>query len=467
MKLEDLVQGTNGKVIHTKNTEFSCVTTDSRGDVRGKVFLALKGDVFDGHDFIKSCVEKDVGAIISSEWNDAYKALSERVTWIQVDDTLKALQSLGQYWRKKLNTKVIGITGSNGKTSVKDYTATLLGSVFPVQKSMGSFNNHWGVPLTLLSLTSEHKIAIVEMGMNHAGEIAELCKLAQPNIVLVNNVGRAHMGHFKSLEEIAAAKEEIYAAVDNKGIGVFNLENSYTKKMYEKWKSHFAKVFTFGEAKADVFFKVKAMSFEGLTISGQVMGVRDEVRVPVWGEHNVWNLMAAATLSVAAGMDPRQVWQNFSRCRPAWGRNQWVQLKNGADVVFDGYNANPESFKVLFKNLEAPELKSKKIIGVFGEMLEQGDFAPQAHEELGQWIAKSPIQQSFFIGPSSASLKKGYQSIGKNDDKLVISNIYEDSLALKIKSVLDKNSLVVVKGSRGSALEKVVLQLDPINFSAK
>lgn len=467
MNIEDLVKGTQGQIVQTRQTEFTSVTTDSRGDVRGKVFIALKGDVFDGHDFIKTCVEKNVAAIVSSDWNESYKVLSQQVTWIRVDDTLKALQSLGQYWRQKLKTKVIGVTGSNGKTSVKDFTATLLGSIVSTQKSMGSFNNHWGVPLTLLSLTPEHKVAVVEMGMNHTGEITDLCRLAAPDIVLVNNVGRAHMGHFKSMEEIAQAKEEIYQSTNAQGVAVFNLENLFTKKMYEKYKNSFSRVYTFGLAKADVYLKVKTMTFEGLTISGQIMGVKGETRIPVWGEHNIWNLMAAATLAVAAGMEPRQIWQNFSRCRSAWGRNQWVQLKSGADVVFDGYNANPESFKALFKNLEAPELKSKKIIGVFGEMLEQGEFAPQVHRELGQWIGQSQLQQSFFIGASGESLRAGFKEVCQKEDKLVISNSYEDSLALKIKSVIDKNTLIVVKGSRGSALEKVVLQLEPMNFSAK
>lgn len=467
MTIDDLVQGTHGKVLSTHQTQFTSVTTDSRGDVKDKVFLALKGDVHNGHDYIKACVEKGVAAVISSEMNEEFKALSSKVTWIQVDDTLQALQSLGKYWREKLNLQVIGVTGSNGKTSVKDFAFTLLSTVYPVQKSMGSFNNHWGVPLTLLSLTPEHKMAVVEMGMNHSGEILRLCEIATPNIAMVNNVGRAHMGHFKSLDEIAAAKEEIYQNLGPKGVGIFNLENPFTKKMYEKWKPQLGKTYTFGEPKADVFLKVKTMTFEGLTISGHIAGVRDEAKVPVWGEHNIWNLMAAATICIAAGMDPRQIWANFGRCRSAWGRNQWIQLKSGADVVFDGYNANPESFRALLKNLEAPEVKSKKVVGIFGEMLEQGEYASQAHEELGEWIGKSHIQTCFFIGPSAGSLRKGFEKARKNEKNLITSDTYEQSLASKIKSVIEKNSLVVVKGSRGSALEKIVLQLEPINFSAK
>jgi UDP-N-acetylmuramoyl-tripeptide--D-alanyl-D-alanine ligase len=240
MTLNDLVKGTQGELKSQRAVDFLEIVTDSRKDVRGKIFIALKGETHDGHQFLKQVVEKGAAAVVSHDWKPEYAELLQQTTWIQVPDTLKALQSLAQFWRRKWGKKILAITGSNGKTSVKDFTATLLSKQFCVLKNEGSFNNHWGLPLTFLELKPEHELAVVEMGMNHAGEITKLCQIGEPNIVAVNNVGRAHIENFGTVEGIAKAKAEIYqGAAAPKSEAAFNLADAHTVQMYERFKNNF------------------------------------------------------------------------------------------------------------------------------------------------------------------------------------------------------------------------------------
>ncbi len=464
--LSDLLSGTQGRLRSQIGQNFSSIVTDSRKDVRGKIFLALKGDTHDGHQFLQQVVENGASVVISHEWKHEYMDLLSKTTWIQVDDTLKALQRLALYWRRLWGKTVLSVTGSNGKTSVKDFTATILSGQFKVLKNEGSFNNHWGLPLTLMQLSPEHDIAIVEMGMNHAGEITELCKMAEPNVVVVNNVGRAHIENFGSVEGIAKAKEEIYQSTSASSFAAFNLADPHTAKMYERWKSVFPKIITFGTPEADIYFKLIAHEAGGLRIHCRIEKYEQAVFVPLFGEQNVANLMTASSLALLAETKVDVIFTQLEKCQTGWGRNQWVQLASGAQALFDGYNANPDSFSALLKNLSSLKKSSQKIIGVFSEMRELGSQAAQEHFELGKNIALSPVEECFFIGESATHFKAGFES-QKTTKSLQILTTYEDSLALKIKSMLDTKTLVVIKGSRGGALERVLVKLDPTNFTTK
>lgn len=466
MNIKDLLNGTQGELKSERLTDFSGVITDSRLEAEDKIFFALIGDVHDAHKFIPDLIKKGVGAIVSHQWTPELESLASQTTWIQVGDTLKALQNFSNYWRKKWAKPVIAITGSNGKTSVKDFTTTILSQKFNILKSHGSFNNHWGVPLTLLNLREEHDVAVVEMGMNRQGEILTLCQIAEPDMAMVNNVGRAHTGFFKSLDGVAAAKEEIYHGLKPQGTAVFNMADSRVKAMAERWKAKISNSFTFGTQDCDVYFRLDKMTAGGLDISGHIDGVESKTQAVLWGEHNVANLMAAATLALASGMKPKDIWQALDKCQTSWGRNQWLELETGQKLLFDGYNANPDSFKALLESLKQfPQ--SHRIIAVFGEMREQGENTEEVHRELGAAVANSPIASCLFIGPSQEAFQSGFQSSGGDLKNLIISDTYEDSLALKIKSMLDTDTLVVIKGSRGGALERVVRALDAINFENK
>jgi UDP-N-acetylmuramoyl-tripeptide--D-alanyl-D-alanine ligase len=464
--LDDLVRGTGGKLRSQHGTEFSEVVTDSRKDVRGKVFIALKGDTHDGHQFVRMAVENGASAIISHEWTADYAPLLTKTTWIHVDDTLKALQNLAHHWRQKWGKTVLAVTGSNGKTTVKDFTTTLLEGQFRTLKNEGSFNNHWGLPLTLLKLKPEHEVAMLEMGMNHAGEITELRRIAQPNIVVVNNVGRAHIENFGSMDGIAKAKEEIYQDLPSTTKAAFNLADPRTAEMYARLKDKFARTITFGTSEADVHFQLVSSETGGLKIHSRILQYEQTVMVPLFGTQNVSNLMTASSLALLADVKVEVIFAKLEKCQTGWGRNQWVMLQSGAQALFDGYNANPDSFAALIKNLPSVVKPEQKVIGVFSEMRELGDQAPTEHFELGKQVALSPVSDCYFMGASQAHFKAGFES-AKTGKNLNITDSYEETLAMKIKSMLNSKTLVVIKGSRGGALERVLVGLEPKNFTTK
>lgn len=466
LSLDDLVRGTGGKLRSQHGTEFAEVVTDSRKDVRGKIFIALKGDTHDGHQFVRMAVENGASAIISHEWTADYAPLLTKTTWITVDDTLKALQNLAHHWRQKWGKTVLAVTGSNGKTTVKDFTTTLLEGQFCTLKNEGSFNNHWGLPLTLLKLKPEHQVAMLEMGMNHAGEIAELSRIAQPNIVVVNNVGRAHIEHFGSIEGIAKAKEEIYHDLPPTSKAAFNLADSRTAEMHARLKENFARTITFGTPEADVHFQLLSSEAGGLKIHCRLFQYEQTVMVPLFGSQNVSNLMTASSLALLADVKVEVIFAQLEKCETGWGRNQWVMLQSGAQALFDGYNANPDSFAALIKNLPSVVKPEQKVIGVFSEMRELGEQAPAEHFELGKQVALSPVSDCYFMGASQAHFKAGFES-AKTGKTLNITDTYEETLALKIKSMLNNKTLVVIKGSRGGALERVLVGLEPKNFTTK
>ena len=465
-KLSELQQATDAKVISEFQTDFTGFGTDSRSDLTGKIFFALKGEAFDAHQFLNQAVEKGAGVLVVHEMNSQVSELKNKVSILLVQDTLKALQNYAKFFRQKMNKKIIGITGSNGKTTSKEFSAQTLSSVLNVHYSQGSFNNHWGVPMTLLGIRPENDLAIVEMGMNHAGELTELCQIADPDIVVCSTVGPAHIEHFGTVEKIADAKEEIYLASRADAICIFNLDNPYTLKMYERAQKQNRTIITFStQQKANVQFQLKQATLSELHFHGEIAGVAGEIRVSVFGVQNLVNLMLAAAVSLAAGLSPQQIWQGLKNCKTIWGRNQLVHLKSGAQLIFDGYNANPDSMRALIENMSLLQTSGKKI-GVFAEMLEMGEQSAQLHFELGQRVGRGGFDSVWFYGAHAADFVAGAESVNFKN-KLVVSNTYEEYLALSLHSVLQPNDIVLVKGSRGMKLERFVLVGAPLDFQNK
>jgi UDP-N-acetylmuramoyl-tripeptide--D-alanyl-D-alanine ligase len=419
---------------------------------------------------------------------ESAREVLDKVTVVKVDDTLAAFQRLGNFWRHKMRARIVGITGTNGKTTSKEFSAALIGSKRNVQYSKGSFNNHWGVPMSLLSIDPSHEVAIIEMGMNHLHELTDLNRIVEPDIVVCTMVGRGHLEGVGSIEGVARAKSEIYEHAPTRAVRIFNLENQHTRRMYETFGRPFPphQVMTFaghewsvanlhpgctlsanGFPLPEVSFDVVEAMPDSLTIRGQIKGVTGEATVPVFGRHNVNNLMVAAACGLACGLSPEEVWQGLPRCQTVWGRNQWVKLECGARVLFDGYNANPESMKAAIENfagLDAP--KGGRKFAVLGEMLEMGQEAPAVHRELGEIVAKAGFDGVSFFGPSGALFQDGMaqEGVGKI---LMISGIYEQNLAPKTLPVLNDNDIVLIKGSRGMRLEKVLSDLKPVDFQTK
>ncbi len=477
---------TKFEILTKVETDFFGIGTDTRKDLTGQLFLALKGESFDGHDFLENAVKAGAAGIIVHSKSAAVEKLKGKISIFHVGDTLTSLQALGRFCRLQNKAKIVGITGSNGKTTSKEFTAALLKNFFRVHASEGSFNNHWGVPFTLIQTPPDTEVAIIEMGMNHEGELTQLVNIAYPDLVVCTTVGMAHAGHFSSLDAIARAKEEIYLASPVSAIRIFNLDNPHTQTMYLRGQNKERQLtFTVGtdHPEANVILSLISSDLTTLNFSGKLRppgSVRQEslpeIQVPVFGIQNLTNLAVAAAIGLSLDLTPSQIWTGLTSCRTTWGRNQLLRTKRNAQILFDGYNANPDSMSALIKNiknlrakppvesqpigkepLEKPNrvsiTKPSSLIGVFGEMLELGDDAPAYHEALGQQVGSVDFDTVFFIGPSAPFFEKGLKSSGFKKS-LTITNSYKESLAKEFASMLKANDMAVIKGSRGMKLEK-------------
>ena len=465
--LDFVVKATDGELISQASTTFARCTYDNRdANIADSLFIPLIGESHDAHKFVFSAVTNGATGVLFQTWDPQWELLKGKASFIKVGDTLKALQDLGAAWRQQLQGTVIGLTGSNGKTTTKDFLTQILESFGGAHSSKGSYNNHWGVPMTLLSCPKDQKFCVTEMGMNHAGEITDLVNIASPNIVTVTNVGRAHMGNFSDgIDGVAKAKEEIYAASKPATKMIFNIDNTYTAKMYQKYAERESYTFSLKNFSADVYFRKKGSSENGLLIEGQIGGELGQAEVSFFGEHNIENLCAATALAYIAGCSPSKLWGALSHCHSGWGRNQWVTLKSGGKALFDGYNANPDSFQQLLSNV-GDLTASKSCMAIFGEMLELGEQSEEEHYQLGLKAGQLAWKHCLFIGPSGSAFVKGWNE-SKNSINPIILDTYEESLDLDFLSMVDPQSQFIVKGSRGSALERVIERLDPIEFSAK
>lgn len=466
--LNEIEKVLNAKILSKFETDFKGVGTDSRKNLTGQIFIALKGEAYDAHQFLIQAAQAGASAVLVQEVPASQKAVLDKVTVIQVHDTLKALQELGHWVRKQMKAKILALTGSNGKTSTKEFTAQILSGYKVICYSQGSFNNHWGVPFSLLNLDRVHETAIIEMGMNHKGEISELVKIAEPDVVVCTMVGRAHIEYFGTQAKIAEAKQEIYLDSNPKSIAIFNLDDPFTKKMYDhtlKTQPNRPKI-TFSEndkIKADVQLQLTEATFDGLKLKGFIKGQSGETFIPVFGKHNITNLLAAASLAVAADLTSEQVWKGLKNCKSHWGRNQKVKLKSGALALFDAYNANPDSMEALLDNVDSLKVKGRKI-GVFGQMRELGAQSQHFHHLIGLKAGNVNFSKIFFYGDDFESFQNGLKESGFKGE-VHIQEDFSDDLAKKLKTSIQTDDLVIFKASRGLRLERMLLSCDPIDFS--
>ncbi|MFN7729974.1 MAG: UDP-N-acetylmuramoyl-tripeptide--D-alanyl-D-alanine ligase [Bdellovibrio sp.] len=468
-QLQELAQATQGQILSEIKNQFSGIGTDTRKDLSNQVFWALQGESFDAHDFLDVAVRQGASALVVHQLPEKFKDLAQTVTILKVPDTLRALQDFAHSVRKKWGGVVIGITGSNGKTTSKEFAQAVLETAFEVHSNKGSFNNHFGLPFNLLQAPASSELILAEMGMNHFGEITRLCEIAEPDIVVCSMVGRAHIEHFGSIDEIAKAKEEIYKAAPAQATRIYNLDNVWTKAMYDRAHKDYPdakKMVTFSQvSRADIQLKLKSMTMRDLTVTGSILGLTGEVTVPVFGAQNVTNLCVAAACGLAAGMTAALIWEALPRCKTTWGRNQFVQTKKGAEILFDAYNANPDSMKALLDNARVLECAGKKV-GVFAEMLEMGEHSGPGHRELGELVGRTGFDVVYFYGKPCLDFEAGMQSSGF-EKTLFVSDTYEEKLATQVAGMLQDGDLVLVKGSRGMKLERFVFLCEPLNFENK
>jgi UDP-N-acetylmuramoyl-tripeptide--D-alanyl-D-alanine ligase len=386
---------------------------------------------------------------------------------IAVEDTLKALQDFAAWHRQQWKGVMVGITGTNGKTTTKEFLQTILSQKHPTLSTKGSLNNHFGVPLTLLELSEQHKYAVIEMGMNHYHEIENLVQIAVPDIVLVTNVGTGHIENFGSVEGIAKAKQEIYDFAPAKATRIYNLDNEWTALMRARAPGQ-CKVMTYSSyaRDVDVSLKEKLLAQDFVEVQGVIGSDFGQAKIKAFGRQQVANAMAAATAALAVGLDAPLIWKGLSLCQSIWGRGQFVNLECGAQAMFDGYNANPESVALSIENFSKLKPASGRRFVVFGDMMELGEQSPSEHFKAGEKIALLQPEAVLIFGRWADQVEQGMRS-HKFDKKAVVSSTYEEKLAIEFGAVLQPGDLILVKGSRGMGLERVLELWHPLNFDSK
>jgi UDP-N-acetylmuramoyl-tripeptide--D-alanyl-D-alanine ligase len=439
MRLSEAAIATHGIVIGN-DVEFTSVGTDSRAITQGQLFVALKGDHFDGHDYVAQSLAQGAAAALIEN--------NENAPAVKVKDARLALGDLAAYWRKKINAPIVAITGSNGKTTVKEMLAAILkvaaGSDSKVLATQGNLNNDIGMPLTLLRADSHHSYVVLEMGMNHSGEISYLTNIAKPNVALVNNAGLAHVGELGSVEAIAQAKGEIFQGLAFDGTAIINADDVYS----DLWKSLASKYqqITFGlEATADV---TATYELNGATSHVRLKAPNGEVEftLPASGLHNVRNALAASAAAIALNISLQNIAEGLSGFAGAKGRLQQKQGQFDAQVIDDTYNANPASMKAAVDVLSAREGKRFMVMGDMGEL---GADAGLMHAEIGSYAKQSGIDALFVLGDLSQETVKAFGSGAQHFENA-------ESLSDAVLNRMDKLTTVLVKGSRFMRMERVV-----------
>lgn len=454
MTLATIATAVNGKLLTADGEErgvaVTSVGTDSRAIVKDQLFVAIKGEHFDGNQYAKAAIEQGAAAVLVSDAQTTARPV------IVVNDTRIALGKLAQYWRNQFDIPVIAITGSNGKTTTKEMlTAILSAATKDTQKvlsTVGNLNNDIGMPLTLLKLRQQHIYAVIEMGMNHLGEIDYLSRIAQPTVALINNAGTAHIGELGSRDNIAKAKSEVFNGLSIGGVAILNADDAF----FALWQSLTLdkKVITFGlNQAADVTAEYSEIDgvypLQLTTPAGKV-----SFKLNVLGKHNISNALAASAAAVALGISNQDIADGLENMHAVHSRLENKRGYNGAALIDDTYNANPDSMKAAIDVLAA--IDSTRVF-IMGDMGELGADEANMHAEIGAYAKQKGIKKFLSFGVlstnASASFGEGAQHFSVLEEVITTA-----------KTMMQKNVTVLVKGSRFMKMERVVNSLTETDF---
>jgi UDP-N-acetylmuramoyl-tripeptide--D-alanyl-D-alanine ligase len=419
---------------------------DSRTVQPGELFFAVKGERLDGHDFVEQAIGR--GAVAAAVEKSQLARYPDPAGLLGVDDTLVALQTLATAVRKIWGKTAIGITGSMGKTTTKEAMAHLLAIKYRVHRTKGNFNNHFGLPLGLLTLEPEYDVAVVEMGMSHAGEIAALARIALPNQAVITNVAPVHLESFDSIAGIARAKYELVEALPSHGTAVLNSDDEYVSQFGRDFKG---KVVMFGlKPTADVRAEnIEVLGREGTRFDLLGHEVRQPVESPLLGKHNVYNVLAAAAVALEHGITPSEIAARLPSLQPADKRGQVVQLGN-VTVLYDCYNSSPKALMAAVDTLAA--MPARRRIVVAGEMLELGATAEQLHRECGGYMAGRKLEFLLGVRGLAKPMVESAIEAGMMAEFVRTPEEAGEWLARETR----EGDVVLLKASRGVKLEKAL-----------
>ena len=493
--LEEILKATGGRIMTGEvETVFSGITTDSRVVKDGDLFIALKGEKFDGHDFIEDVISKGARGVIAEGEFTVHPGLaplhrilrrsgagSSQFTVIMVQDTLRALQDIAHSVRMRYDMPVIGVTGSNGKSTTKEMIASILSRKWNTLKSEGNINNHIGVPLTLLKLIPGHEAVVTEMAMRAEGEIRRLAEIAVPTIGVITNIGPAHLETLGGLDNIARAKAELLEVLNEEGTVVLNNDDPYLNRLdLSKFKGWVVS-FGFGDDADVSAIKVR---YEGLSSvfsivvrtnifdyllpsvmipsTAPVIGKKREIKIEgihltVPGRHNIYNALAAASVAISLGFDEETIKEGLERFRPLQMRSEVMDI-GGRRVINDAYNSNPESLEAALHVLISIGDRGKTI-AVLGDMLELGDYKEKAHREVGSKIVKMGIDKFVAVGDLMRYAADVALKEGMDRERIHICKDAEDA-KVALRDISREGDTILIKGSRAMGMERILAGID-------
>jgi UDP-N-acetylmuramoyl-tripeptide--D-alanyl-D-alanine ligase len=455
-----ILEATGGKLRRAgARSSFGEVVTDSNKAKIGSVFVALKGERLDGHRFIADAVRRGAGCVVVHRVPRSREVGGAAV--VEVGDTLRALGDLAHFRRERFAPTVLAITGSNGKTTTKEMLAAILEESFlqsqplrgKVLKTEGNFNNLVGLPLTLLRLRKQDRVAVVELGTNHPGEIQRLSEIADPDFAIITSVAAAHLEGLSSLAGVAREKGALYRNLRPGGAIAVNLDDPWVRRLGMKFKG---RKFTYGKGGWLRAENLRMRDAKGVEFTLRMGARRGKLRLHYLGQHNVANALGAAALALGLGASLAAVRRGLDKAKPYAMRMQ-VDDWRGVGIINDAYNANPASMRAALRTLGEIFCRGKKI-AVLGDMFELGRQSRREHQELGRTVAKAKIHQLYLLGQRADEVRQGALAAGMGSENIFIGKSHGD-LAKRLRAQSRTGDWLLLKGSRGMKMEKILGEL--------
>lgn len=454
LSIDEILQAVNGKLILEGNVKsFNKVSIDSRKVSKGDIFFAIKGENFDGHNYLNQCSENGAALLIVHDENFDKSKLKEYTSVILTKNTREALLDLAQYYRKKLDIKVVGITGSTGKTSTKDLVAAVLSEKYKVFKTKGNFNNEIGMPLMIFNIDNSYDIAVLELGMSNFGEIHRLAKVAKPDIAMITNIGLSHIENLKTRENILKAKMEITDFFNENNLLIVNGDNDLLSGINSK-KFKVKKI----GIDSDYNFKASAIIIGNENIQFNIKEdnktIDEKFTVEVLGKHNVLNSLLAIAVAREFNMTYEEINKGFKNLEVTSMRLDIIKA-NGFTIINDSYNASPDSMEAALEVLK--NFQGDKKIAVLGTMKELGDESFNAHFRVGKFAKDKNIDLLITNGEFNNAFKEGFGEgcITFEDKKDIIDYLSKH---------IEKNSVILIKASRSMKFESIVSGIQSFNI---
>lgn len=426
------------------------VSTDTRTIKENQLYVPIVGERFDGHDFLQEAVRK--GAVASLWSQDRPLPERQEIPLILVPDTLEALQNLAKAYREELDIPVVAITGSNGKTTTKDLIASVLKEARIVHKTQGNLNNHIGVPLTLLETPENAEVAVIEMGMNHAGEISLLSQIAKPNIAVITNIGESHIEFFGSREGIAKAKLEILDGLHPEGIVIYDGDEPLLEKFLKNdTRRHIRIGWTTNVEESATEIQVKGL--EGFIFRSKKTNTL--FRLPLLGRHNIKNALYAVEVGRVFGLDEKIIASGLAQIQLTGMRLELVEAKNGMKIINDAYNASPTSMRAALDLLAELEPEKEKW-ALLGDILETGEYEEHYHREIGKYAIEKGINRLYTVGTRARWIYEGAMEANRDPSRVILHLSSLEEATQKISQDGHSNVLLLSKASRAMQFDQAV-----------